>query len=56
MLPEPVIEKLKYDYQTEADLASARGAADQLNLRDQLEAELKKDPSDPWETLRGLMK
>ena len=55
MLPKLATDLLWIDYKKRADMASARGGAEQIGLLEKLDAAIAANSRDPWQTLRDLI-
>lgn len=55
-LPPEIEARLKADYRAKADMQSARDAAEQLGQRHEFEKRISVDPSNPWQTVRNIIK
>ncbi len=55
MLPKIATDLLRIDYKRQADLASARGGAEQVGLLESFDAAMAVSNRDPWQTVRDLI-
>ncbi len=55
MLPKLAIDLLRIDYKRRADMASARGGAEQIGLLEKFDTAIASNSRDPWQTLRDLI-
>ncbi len=55
MLPKIVTDLLWLDYKRQADMASARGGAEQIGLLEKFDAAMAVSARDPWQIVRDLI-
>ncbi len=55
MLPKLVTDLLWIDFKKQADMASARGGAEQIGLLKKFDAAMAVNSRDPWLTVRDLI-
>ncbi len=55
MLPKLAIDLLRIDFKRQADMASARGGAEQIGLLKKFDAAMAVNNRDPWQTVRDLI-
>ncbi len=55
MLPKLAIDLLRIDFKRRADMASARGGAEQVGLLEKFDAAMAVNSRDPWQTVRDLI-